>query len=170
MHWLLRRLDRERELICDEAAVALGADPLAYARLLLDLARRPALLAVYKLFSFGAAHVPRAADGCGTHRTTPGGQHEPHDLTRAIRRRVGLATMTLCFAVIAGGIGVAPARPSRTTDERAEASQSKVQPNAGQARRIEGVVLRPDGKPANGATVVTGIMDATHNHAACTTE
>ncbi len=41
VHWLLRRLDRERELICDEAAVALGADPLAYARLLLDLARRP---------------------------------------------------------------------------------------------------------------------------------
>ena len=86
-----------------------------------------------------------------------------------IGRRVGLAIMTLCFAVIAGGLGVARTRPSRTADERAEASKSTPQPNAGQARRIEGVVLRPDGKPANGATVVAGIMDATHNHTACTT-
>ena len=44
VRWLLARLDRERELLCDEAAVALGSDPVAYARLLLDLARRPGRL------------------------------------------------------------------------------------------------------------------------------
>lgn len=41
VRWLASRLDRERELLCDEAAVARGSDPIAYARLLLDLARRP---------------------------------------------------------------------------------------------------------------------------------
>jgi beta-lactamase regulating signal transducer with metallopeptidase domain len=42
--WLLARLDRERELLCDETVVAKGADPVAYARLLFDLARCPARL------------------------------------------------------------------------------------------------------------------------------
>ena len=54
MRWLLARLDRERELLCDEAAVALGSDPLIYARLLLDLARRPGrLLPVTPSFRHG---------------------------------------------------------------------------------------------------------------------
>ncbi len=44
VHWLLTRLDLERELLGDEAVVALGFDPVAYARLLLDLARRPGRL------------------------------------------------------------------------------------------------------------------------------
>ena len=48
------RLDRERELICDEAAVALGADPLAYARLLLDLARAPGALLPFTSYSRSA--------------------------------------------------------------------------------------------------------------------
>ncbi len=42
--WLLARLDRERELLCDEAVVAVGSDPVAFARLLFDLARRPGRL------------------------------------------------------------------------------------------------------------------------------
>lgn len=42
VHWLLGRLDRERELLCDEAAVSLGDDPKGLARLLLELSRRPA--------------------------------------------------------------------------------------------------------------------------------
>ena len=50
--WLLARLDRERELLCDEAVVALGANPVAYARLLFDLARRPARLVT------GSSSVP----------------------------------------------------------------------------------------------------------------
>ena len=42
LHALMARIDRDRELLCDEAAVALGADPLAYARLLLELRGIPA--------------------------------------------------------------------------------------------------------------------------------
>ncbi len=44
VRWLLSRLDRERELLCDEAVVARGTDPTGYARMLLDLARRPGRL------------------------------------------------------------------------------------------------------------------------------
>ncbi len=41
VQWLMARIERERELLCDETVVGLGVDPPAYARLLLDLARRP---------------------------------------------------------------------------------------------------------------------------------
>jgi protein involved in polysaccharide export with SLBB domain len=43
--WLLNRIERERELLCDEAAVARGVDPQDYARMLLEFARRPGRLA-----------------------------------------------------------------------------------------------------------------------------
>jgi beta-lactamase regulating signal transducer with metallopeptidase domain len=45
VHWLLARLERERELLCDEAVLARGVEAHDYARLLLDYARRPARLA-----------------------------------------------------------------------------------------------------------------------------
>ena len=41
VRWLLARLDRERELLCDEAVVALGTEPAGYARILLEMARSP---------------------------------------------------------------------------------------------------------------------------------
>ncbi len=49
VRWLLARLEKEGEILCDETAVAHGIDPSAFARLLLDFARRggrlgPALL------------------------------------------------------------------------------------------------------------------------------
>ena len=40
VRWLLARLDRERELLCDEAVVALGTEPAWYARILFELARQ----------------------------------------------------------------------------------------------------------------------------------
>jgi beta-lactamase regulating signal transducer with metallopeptidase domain len=45
VRWLLGRLDREREWLCDEAAVACGVPAPDYARILLDFARRPRLRA-----------------------------------------------------------------------------------------------------------------------------
>ena len=79
VRWLLKRLDRERELLCDEAVVALGADPVGYARLLLDLARRPGRL----LLSRGGttarlAPLLRPRHRRGPHRATPGGRHDAH--------------------------------------------------------------------------------------------
>src|SRR5262249_58790007 len=44
VHWLLGRIECERELLCDERAVARGIDRRDYARLLLEFARQPAPL------------------------------------------------------------------------------------------------------------------------------
>src|SRR5262249_53273078 len=41
VRWLITRLDRERELLCDEAVVAGGTEPAAYARVLLEMTRQP---------------------------------------------------------------------------------------------------------------------------------
>ncbi len=41
VHWLLNRIDRERELLCDEAAVTRGVPPRDLARMLLEFAKRP---------------------------------------------------------------------------------------------------------------------------------
>jgi beta-lactamase regulating signal transducer with metallopeptidase domain len=73
--WLLARLDRERELLCDEAVVALGADPVSYARLLLDLARRPGRLLPDTPVSSRLAPLPGPPHRRGPHRATPGGRH-----------------------------------------------------------------------------------------------
>jgi beta-lactamase regulating signal transducer with metallopeptidase domain/HEAT repeat protein len=40
VRWLLARLESERELLCDEAVVALGVEPHDYARILLEFAGR----------------------------------------------------------------------------------------------------------------------------------
>ncbi|HEV3166721.1 MAG TPA: M56 family metallopeptidase, partial [Isosphaeraceae bacterium] len=44
VHWLLNRIDRECELVCDEAAVQRGVAPHEFARLLLEFAKRPRIL------------------------------------------------------------------------------------------------------------------------------
>ncbi len=45
VHWLLARLEHERELLCDEMVVRLGIDRRDYARLLLEFARSSGRLA-----------------------------------------------------------------------------------------------------------------------------
>ncbi len=44
VRWLLARLERERELLCDETALAHGVDRRDYVRMLLDFARQPCRL------------------------------------------------------------------------------------------------------------------------------
>lgn len=41
VHWLLGRIDREREMLCDEAVVRNGFSPAGLAEILLDACRRP---------------------------------------------------------------------------------------------------------------------------------
>jgi hypothetical protein len=57
VRWLLARIECERELLCDEAAVARGVEPGDYARLLLEFARRAGRLAVVH---FGSRHTVRS--------------------------------------------------------------------------------------------------------------
>jgi HEAT repeat protein/beta-lactamase regulating signal transducer with metallopeptidase domain len=59
LHWLLGRLERERELLCDEAAVAHGVTPRQLARTLLHFASRPGRLLPVPL-AFGRRHTVKA--------------------------------------------------------------------------------------------------------------
>jgi beta-lactamase regulating signal transducer with metallopeptidase domain len=58
LHWLIGRIEYERELLCDEAALAQGIDPRDYAGLLLEFSRqagrlRPALVCRSHPLGFG---------------------------------------------------------------------------------------------------------------------
>ncbi len=142
--WLLARLDRERELLADEAVVAHGADPVAYARLLLDLARRPGRL----LIGPGAS---RPAWLPFLDRRTVAARIErllEDDMPRTIessppRRLVALGAVALFATLIAGGLRIRPV-------------EAKAGVPAADDRALKGAVLGPDGEPVAEAVVVVG--------------
>ncbi len=129
VRWLLTRLDRERELLCDEAVVALGADPLAYARLLLDLAPRPG-----RLLPFAATLRP----GClpFLDRGTVAARIErllEDDMSRtlsplSVGRLFALATVTLAVALGAGGLGVRTVERRATKNDQPTPAGVKAEP------------------------------------------
>jgi beta-lactamase regulating signal transducer with metallopeptidase domain len=157
VHWLMRRLDRERELLCDEKAVALGTDPRTYARLLIDLAQRHGrLLPLARTVHYGtlsfldrgtvAARIEQLLEDNMRNTLSPLSE----------RRNIAIGTATLVIALGAGGLNVTATKPPPSrTDQRAPAA-GKPEPNAGAVRKLEGLVLEPDGKPAVGAIVVAG--------------
>ncbi len=71
--WVLARLDRERELLCDEAVVALGTDPVGYAQLLFDLAQARPALALHTAAMRRLASVPRPWHDFRSHPEIAGG-------------------------------------------------------------------------------------------------
>lgn len=159
--WLLARLARERELLCDEAVVALGADPVAYARLLLDLARRPGRhlpgpgpiqAGWLPFFDRGtvAVRIDRLLED---------------DMPRTIepqptRRLVALGAAALAVTLVVGGlrIGTVEARPS--PGPQAPTPPPKAEPPPRADRILEGTVLGPDGKPVAEAVVVGGSTES----------
>jgi BlaR1 peptidase M56 len=151
--WLLARLDRERELLCDEAVVALGTEPVGYARLLLDLARRPA-----RLLPGAAACRPGWLPFLD--RRTVAVRIErllEDDMMRYLspptaRRMFALGTLAIAAALGIGGLRVHAVEPQ---------AKGIVQPAprtepATAARTIEATILDPDGKPVADAVIVAG--------------
>src|SRR5262249_18984744 len=161
VRWLLARLDREREVLCDEAAVALGSDPVAYARLLLSLARRPG-----RLLRAGSPSRPgwlpfldRRTVSVRIARlleeampsTIPG---------PPAGRSLLISGLAVAAALILGGLRVragsdettGPPRRTETQDpavRTAPAVTEKADPE-----EIRGVILDPEGRPVPRATVV----------------
>ncbi|MFI5455562.1 MAG: carboxypeptidase regulatory-like domain-containing protein [Isosphaerales bacterium] len=171
VRWLLNRLDRERELLCDEAVVALGADPLGYARLLLSLARRPGRL-------LPAATVLRPGWLPFFERGTVAVRNKrllEDDMTRSlsppsVRRPFALGTVAFAAALGIGGLHIRAVEPQAKKDDRPTHPAVKAEPAAATARNIEGVILDPDGKPAAGAVVVAGFYGSGKpNHQVLTT-
>ena len=162
VRWLLQRLDRERELLCDEAVVALGADPLGYARLLLNLARRPGRL-LPAATALRPGWLPFLARGTVAARIERLLEDDMTALTLSHRLPVTDShsvpwrsprpwASAVCTSV--------PSNHGQATGNPSAAPAVKAQPAAPAARNIEGVILDPDGKPAAGAVVVAGLYDS----------
>ena len=158
VRWLLARLDRERELLCDEAAVALGSDPLVYARLLLDLGRRPGRLLPVSPRSVMAGSrsstaVPSRCASSDSWRTTCSAPlplapvRRPFPSLRQPRRGRGAGRRWA-----ARPSGLRGPRRTRRLPAPAVAEQ--------RTDEFRGVVLDPDGHPVSAATIVAGSHEA----------
>ncbi len=138
LHWFLARLERERELLCDEAAVRRGVAPAEYARMLVAFARRPGRLS------------PGVSLPVGSPRTVQVRIH--HLLEDTMNRswkplsRASAVTLALAALGLALGLGsfrvraiepkpqpvvVPPAGANQVADEPPAAAKPKPEPKGG---------------------------------------
>jgi beta-lactamase regulating signal transducer with metallopeptidase domain/HEAT repeat protein len=134
VRWLLARLDYERELLCDEMVVHRGIDRCAYARILLEFARRSGQFALPG-FS-GGTYLP-----IGRRRTIKARIH--HLLEESMERWIGplpaRKTVALCGVVLMMGLGVASYRVLAVGGEEAVAPvESEKQPAPENKKATEG--------------------------------
>jgi beta-lactamase regulating signal transducer with metallopeptidase domain len=159
--WLLARLDRERELLCDEAVVSLGSDPVDYARLLLDLSRRPC-----RLLPTGLPFLDRRTVASRIHLLLEDGMNL--DLPRpSPRRLLLLGALALSVSLGLGSLRVRSAEPAARQEGPAPAPKEP----ASTERIVSGFVVDTEGRPVADATVVAGSRDAGEpNHQILTTD
>lgn len=117
--WLLERLERESELLCDEAAVACGIAPHDLARILLEFARRPSGLWP-AAFARPAQALPFFHRGTVQLRIT---RLLEDDMSHALApfgriQAIGLSFLVLAIAGAAGSLQV------RARDVATEASRA----------------------------------------------
>ncbi len=170
--WLQARLDREAELACDEATVALGVPPVELARLLLNCARQPHRLhprafpiSRPALSFFGretvSARITRLLEDT-----------MPLALIRPSRLQMfGLIASVAALALAIGGARVAaiePTGPSFSSDPQTPRAVSQQAPvattPAAPSSSISVVVNNEQGQPIEGATVVIGEFGQSPDH------
>ncbi|HTU16842.1 MAG TPA: HEAT repeat domain-containing protein [Gemmataceae bacterium] len=119
VRWLLRRLEYERELLCDEMVVRQGVDPRDYARLLLELARSSGRLA------WPAVSLPMAR-----RRTVKGRIHHllEEDMERWIRPLPMRWTVVLGSGLLALMLGLASYRLLAVENEPSSKPAEKEKP------------------------------------------
>jgi len=179
VRWLFNRLDRERELLCDEATVALGSDPVAYARLLIDLGRRPG-----RLFSVNSQS--RTGWLPFFDRRTVAVRIErllEEDMLRTPSRPSGYrsflrGSLAVAVALGVGGLRVhavsaGPADPPKRTEaateppKRIESPAPQTSPAAVVAKdvvkEVRGVVIDSADRPVAGATILVGSYDVSRS-------
>lgn len=106
LHWLIGRIEYERELLCDEAAVVHGIDPRDYAGVLLEFSRqvgklRPTLMGSSYPLGFGhrrtvKARIHRLLEGNMNHWMSP----------LPSGRAIALATVALALGLALGSLRV----------------------------------------------------------------
>lgn len=168
VHWLLDRLDRERELLCDEAVVAHDVDPLAYARVLLTCAQRPGRIAARVQ---GLPFLSRGTIRLRIQRLME------DDMAQSIapfstRSALAVGAVALAAALGLGGLRVRTlADEPREKPDREAPRAPLTQPAPSDDRLVKGTILDADGAPVAGATVVAGLRDTgTPNHRVLTTD
>ncbi len=171
VRWLCVRLDRERELLSDEAAVALGIDPIAYARLLVDLARRPGRL-LPEVISRRPGWLPFLEQRTLAVRIE---RLLEDDMSTTLSPRRGLPVFVLGSLVLAaalgiGGLGIrtvaSDARGRETTSEPpARKTTAEAPAPSPSTALLKGRVLDHEGTPVADAVVVAGFLETnTANH------
>ncbi|MDR3619077.1 MAG: carboxypeptidase regulatory-like domain-containing protein [Paludisphaera borealis] len=159
--WLFARLDRERELLCDEAVVALGTEPESLARLLLELAKRPVRLVPVSrpvLLPF----LDRRTVVVRIERLLE--DDMPRTLSRSsLARSLLLGSLALAACLAVGGLRVRGASPRPIADDpKPTPPVAKPSPPVGvkeAPRELRGIVVDGDDHPVADATVVAGSYD-----------
>ncbi len=147
--WLLARIDRERELLCDEAVVAVGDDPRGLARLLLDLSRGPA---PRPLPSASLPFLDRRATAIRIQRLLE--DDMPRTLSRpSLARALMLGSTALAVAVGLGALRVRSATARESPTPPAKPAEAAAPPSNERPTSIDGVVVDSDDAPIEGATV-----------------
>ncbi|WP_246196622.1 M56 family metallopeptidase [Aquisphaera giovannonii] len=161
--WLLIRLDRERELICDEAAVAHGCDPVDYVRLLVELARRRSRLPRTSpgLRPGWLPFLDRRTVRARIERLLEGDARTPSPASSG--RPIAPGALAVLVAVAVGGIRVS-ARPVPEPDpvEYLATAPGPLAADADEPARpkeLRGIVVDSEDRPVEGATVVAGCAD-----------
>jgi len=172
VNWVLSRLDRERELLCDESVIARGTDPVGYAQLLFDLAQRPGrLLPLTRPRCTGwLPFLDRGTISDRIQRLLEVDMERDVSTSGITTRGIVLAGVaTILLAVGVGGIRVRGGE-SRSVKEAAKdvdvlSPQRKAEDSNAKAPAISGVVLDPELAPVAGAVVVVGIDSDDPHHA-----
>jgi protocatechuate 3,4-dioxygenase beta subunit len=160
VRWLVHRLDRERELLCDELVVTHGAEPVGYAGLLLDLARRPGRL-LPEVLRLGAGSLPFFERGTVAARIE---RLLEDDMRRPMapvspRRLLAVGSLALAAALGLGTLTlrVRAVEPPRSSDERPAPRPVDREASLPGPRVAPGLVQDAEGHPVPGALVVTGL-------------
>ena len=151
--WLLsRRLGQVADEVCDDCVVAHSLDRASYARELVDLAERFQPDWSTATAAVGIAEFP----SCLGRRVL-----RILDTSRALSTRTGMVTLSIILALGTGGtllVGLlgADSSPKTTlTADKLATNQDAKKPTTVPEKfvQVSGVVLKPDGTPATGATV-----------------
>jgi beta-lactamase regulating signal transducer with metallopeptidase domain len=147
VRWLLARLECERELLCDEAAVARGLDPRAYALMLLECARRPGRLLPAPLA--GSAY-PLGIGGRRTVMTRISHLLE-ENMQRWLTPTPTRSTLTVTLLVVALAVGLGSVRlgagePAGAGDKPDKPEQPAAPANETPVPKIKKEALRYGGK------------------------
>jgi beta-lactamase regulating signal transducer with metallopeptidase domain len=139
VHWLLARIERERELLCDETVLARGIEPRAYVRMLLDFSRQPGRLLPAALL--GQPH----SLGFGRRRTVKARIHHllEENMSRWMsplspRRALALGTVVLALAVGLGSLRVRALAPEAEPDPPEPAQPPAAREDGGTRPAAEG--------------------------------